>query len=69
MASILSLESLAFRELVVRHGADITNMDSASVDERSARNRSTGKRQASALEELTFPDGRRDRAHARSDPQ
>ena len=37
MASVLSLEHLAFRELVIWHGADVVNVDGASVDERSPR--------------------------------
>src|SRR4029453_16134366 len=69
VASVLSLEHLAFRKLLLWHGADVVNMNGASVDDRSPGDRSTGQRQAPILEELTLPDGCGDRADARRDAE
>src|SRR5215470_7335347 len=65
--SIRSLERLTFRELVVRHGADVVDVDGASVDERSPGDGSTSHRQTTSLEDLTLLSGCRDGADTRYD--
>jgi hypothetical protein len=67
VASIRPLERLTFREFVIRHGADIMDVDGASVDERSPRDESTRQRQAAILEDLTRLNGCRDWPDTRRD--
>jgi len=67
VASICSLKCLAFREFVIRHGADVMDVDGASVDERPSRDESTGQRQAAIPEDLTRLNGYRDWADTRCD--